>query len=83
MTYEQVMERIIELHVKSVYTTNIIHDDNFKWILSEDVLHTIESKLFDMIAYRNLINKRTLMGYPIERYEGKDKNVIRLVWEVE
>lgn len=82
MTYDEIMKKVTTLRLNATNIVHLLPDKNFKWILSRDVLHTIEGELFNMVAYRDLINKRMLMGYPIEDYHGKDKNVIRLVWEV-
>lgn len=82
MTYDEIMKKITTLRLKSAHIAQHISVGNFKWILSRDVLHTIESNLFNVVAYRNLVYKKTLEGYPIEVYEGREKDIIRLIWEV-
>ena len=82
MTYDEIMKKVTTLRLKSAHIAQHISEENFKWVLSKDVLHTIESGLFNVSAYRNLVNKRTLEGYPIEVCEGREKDVIRLIWEV-
>lgn len=82
MTYDEIMKKVTTLRLNATNIVHLLPDKNFKWILSRDVLHTIEGELFNMVAYRDLINMRKLEGYPIEVYEGREKDVIRLIWEV-